>query len=145
MLLAYEFLNAADSNILTNLTYYNNRGRDVGEKILQVKELKKSLKAADSISYLMGIEGNIRDLYYSAFNEIVQNKIEFKKRVKRPPDNFINSLISFGNSLVYTSILSEIYRTQLDPTVSFLHEPGYRRYSLALTYRKFLNPSFLIE
>ncbi|MBC2695812.1 MAG: type I-B CRISPR-associated endonuclease Cas1 [Desulfobacteraceae bacterium] len=143
MLLAYEFLNAAASNILTNLTYYNNRGRNVGEKILQVKELKKSLKAADSISYLMGIEGNIRELYYSAFNEIVQNKIEFEKRVKRPPDNFINSLISFGNSLIYTSILSEIYRTQLNPTVSFLHEPGYRRYSLALDISEIFKPIIL--
>ena len=140
LMLAYEFLNAAASNILTNLTYYRNRGRDIGAKIEQIKELKKSLKKADSISYLMGIEGNIRDLYYSAFTEIVQNKIEFEKRVKRPPDNFINSLISFGNSLIYTTILSEIYRTQLDPTVSFLHEPGYRRYSLALDISEIFKP-----
>ena len=140
LILAYEFLNAAASNILTNLTYYKNRGRDIGAKIEQIKELKKSLKKADSIPYLMGIEGNIRDLYYSAFTEIAQNKIEFEKRVKRPPDNFINSLISFGNSLAYTTILSEIYRTQLDPTVSFLHEPGYRRYSLALDISEIFKP-----
>lgn len=141
--LAYEFLNAAASNILTNLTYYKNRGRDVEAKIDQIKELKKSLKKADSISYLMGIEGNIRDLYYSVFAEIVQNKAEFEKRVKRPPDNFINSLISFGNSLVYTTVLSEIYRTQLDPTVSFLHEPGYRRFSLALDISEIFKPIIL--
>ncbi len=140
LMLAYEFLNAAASNILTNLTYYKNRGRDIEPKIDQIKELKKSLKKADSISYLMGIEGNIRDLYYSAFTEIFQDKIEFEKRVKRPPDNFINSLISFGNSLIYTTILSEIYRTQLDPTVSFLHEPGYRRYSLALDISEIFKP-----
>jgi len=140
MILAYELLNAAASNIITNLTYYKNRDRDVGENILRIKQLKKSLKIADSISYLMGIEGNIRDLYYSSFNEIVQGKTEFKKRVKRPPDNFINTLISFGNSLVYTSVLSELYRTQLDPTVSFLHEPGYRRYSLALDIAEIFKP-----
>ena len=140
MTLAYELLNAASSNIITNLTYYKNRDRDVGEKILKIKELKKSLKVADSISYLMGIEGNIRGLYYSAFNEIIQGKTEFKKRVKRPPDNFVNTLISFGNSLVYTSVLSELYRTQLDPTVSFLHEPGYRRYSLALDIAEIFKP-----
>jgi CRISP-associated protein Cas1 len=140
MHLAYQVLNAAASNIITNLTYYKNRDRDVGGKILQIKELKKSLKDADSISYLMGIEGNIRELYYSSFNEIIQGKAEFKKRVKRPPDNFINTLISFGNSLVYTSVLSELYRTQLDPTVSFLHEPGYRRYSLALDIAEIFKP-----
>lgn len=140
MVLAYEILNAAASNILTNLTYYKNRGRDIESKIDQIKELKAALKAADSVPYLMGIEGNIRDLYYSVFAEIVRNKIEFEKRVKRPPDNFINTLISFGNSLVYTSVLSEIYRTQLDPTISFLHEPGYRRYSLALDIAEIFKP-----
>lgn len=143
LVLAYEFLNATASNIITNLTYYKNRGRDIEGKIDKIKELKKSLKKADSIAYLMGIEGNIRDLYYSAFNVIVQNKIEFKKRIKRPPDNFINTLISFGNSLVYTSVLSEIYRTQLEPTISFLHEPGYRRYSLALDIAEIFKPIIL--
>ncbi len=143
MALAYEILNAAASNILTNLTYYKNRGRDVESKIDQIKELKTSLKTADSVPYLMGIEGNIRDLYYSVFAEIVRNKIEFEKRVKRPPDNFINTLISFGNSLVYTSVLSEIFRTQLDPTISFLHEPGYRRYSLALDIAEIFKPIIL--
>jgi CRISP-associated protein Cas1 len=140
MIIAYEILNAAASNILTNLTYYKNRGRDIETKIEQVKELKTSLKKADSISYIMGIEGNIRELYYSVFAEIVQNKAELEKRVKRPPDNFLNTLISFGNSLVYTTVLSEIYRTQLDPTLSFLHEPGYRRYSLALDIAEIFKP-----
>ena len=140
MALAYEFLNAAASNILTNLTYYKNRGRELETKISQIKDLKKTLKNADSIAYLMGIEGNIRELYYSTFKEILRPETEFKKRVKRPPDNFINSLISFGNSLVYTSVLSELYRTQLDPTVSFLHEPGFRRYSLALDLSEIFKP-----
>jgi CRISPR-associated protein Cas1 len=143
MVLAYEILNAAASNILTNLTYYKNRGRDVEVKIDQIKALKKSLKDADSVPYLMGIEGNIRDLYYSAFAGIIQNKAEFEKRVKRPPDNFVNAVISFGNSLVYTSVLSELYRTQLDPTISFLHEPGYRRYSLALDIAEIFKPIIL--
>ncbi len=143
MVLAYEILNAAASNILTNLTYYKNRGRDVEVKIDQIKVLKKSLKDADSVPYLMGIEGNIRDLYYSTFAGIVQNKAEFEKRVKRPPDNFVNAVISFGNSLVYTSVLSELYRTQLDPTISFLHEPGYRRYSLALDIAEIFKPIIL--
>ncbi|VEN72991.1 CRISPR-associated endonuclease Cas1 [Candidatus Desulfarcum epimagneticum] len=143
MRIAYEFLNAAASNILSNLTYQKNRGRDVAGNISKIKALKKKLKEADSIPRLMGMEGNIRDLYYSAFEEIIQNKAEFQKRVKRPPDNFVNTLISFGNSLVYTSVLSEIYKTQLDPVISFLHEPGYRRYSLALDIAEIFKPILL--
>jgi CRISPR-associated protein Cas1 len=52
----------------------------------------------------------------------------------------INCLISFGNSLLYTTVLTEIYHTQLNPTVSFLHEPGERRYSLALDLSEVFKP-----
>ena len=52
----------------------------------------------------------------------------------------LNCLISFGNSLMYASILTEIYHTQLTPTVSYLHEPGERRYSLALDISEVFKP-----
>jgi CRISPR-associated protein Cas1 len=64
----------------------------------------------------------------------------FEKRVKRPPDNPVNALISFGNSLCYTLCLSEIYRTALNPTISILHQPGSRRFSLALDLAEIFKP-----
>ena len=66
--------------------------------------------------------------------------IRFEKRVMHPPDNMINSLISYVNSLIYTKALSEIYKTQLDPTISYLHEPGVRRYSLCLDLTEVFKP-----
>ena len=57
-----------------------------------------------------------------------------------PPDNMINSLISFVNSLIYSKILTEIYHTQLNPTISYLHEPGSRRYSLCLDLSEIFKP-----
>ena len=52
----------------------------------------------------------------------------------------INSLISFVNSLIYAKTLSEIYHTQLDPTISYLHEPRFRRYSLCLDISEVFKP-----
>ena len=52
----------------------------------------------------------------------------------------VNALISFTNGLVYAATLSQIYRSQLDPTISFLHEPGYRRFSLALDLAEVFKP-----
>ena len=46
--------------------------------------------------------------------------------------NMFNALLSFGNSLVYSTVLSEIYATHLDPTISYLHELYDRRFSLSL-------------
>ena len=55
----------------------------------------------------MGIEGNIRKIYYDAWNIIINQDIGFEKRVKNPPDNAINSLISYVNTIVYTRVLSD--------------------------------------
>ena len=88
----------------------------------------------------MGIEGNIRQQYYASWNVIVNQEIKFEKRVMHPPDNMINSLISYINSLIYSKTLSEIYHTQLNPTISYLHEPGVRRYSLCLDISEIFKP-----
>lgn len=130
--IAREIIQASADNIYRNLRYYNGRGKDVERNMIEISSLQKQLSGVQSIKELMGIEGNIRRYYYAAWNKIVNQEINFDKRVKHPPDNMINSLISFVNSLIYTKTLSEIYHTQLNPTISYLHEPGVRRYSLCL-------------
>ncbi len=106
----------------------------------QIGSLSNKLEYGQTINEIMGIEGNIRKIYYSTWNDIVKQDINFKKRVKRPPDNMINTLISFINSLIYTTTLGEIYKTQLNPTVSFLHEPGTKRFSLSLDISEIFKP-----
>ena len=105
-----------------------------------IDDIRNHLDRAKSIEELMGMEGNIRKRYYAAWNAIINQNINFEKRVMHPPDNMINSLISFVNSLVYTRILSEIYHTQLNPTISYLHEPGVRRFSLCLDLSEIFKP-----
>jgi len=79
----------------------------------------------------MAIEGNAREQYYAAFDSILENEdFLFERRSRRPPENRLNALISFGNSLMYTTVLSEIYKTHLDPRIGYLHTTNYRRFSL---------------
>ena len=88
----------------------------------------------------MGIEGNIRSVYYRSWENIVNQEIDFEKRVKRPPDNMINSLMSYLNSLMYATCLSEIYVSQLNPTISYLHSASERRFSLSLDIAEVFKP-----
>lgn len=106
----------------------------------QVDGLRKTIPKTSTIEELMGVEGNIRKQYYAAWSVIINQEIHFEKRVMHPPDNMINSLISFVNTLIYTKVLSEIYRTQLNPTISYLHEPGTRRFSLSLDIAEIFKP-----
>lgn len=140
MKIARKFIEAAADNIYRNLRYYNGRGKDVSGYMAEMDDLRKKLPYTRTVEELMGIEGNIRKNYYAAWNVIVDQEIHFEKRVMRPPDNMINSLISFVNSLIYAKVLSEIYRTQLNPTISYLHEPGVRRYSLCLDIAEVFKP-----
>jgi CRISPR/Cas system-associated endonuclease Cas1 len=50
----------------------------------------------------------------------------------KPPSNPVNALLSFLNSLLYTVVVTEIYRTGLYPGISYLHSPQEKRISLAL-------------
>lgn len=92
------------------------------------------------INVLRGLEGKMRERYYQAWRHILREGWTFERRVRRPPDNEVNALISFGNSHLYTVCLGELYRTQLTPTISYLHEPGARRFSLALDLSEIFKP-----
>lgn len=138
--LAKEILKAGSYGIYRNLRYYNERGKDLAEEIKAINSLRESLEKQDEITKIMGVEGNIRERYYRGFDKIVNQEINFEARVKRPPDNMINSMISFVNTLIYTTVLSEIYHTQLSPLISYLHEPGTRRFSLSLDIAEIFKP-----
>lgn len=140
LIIAKKFIQAASANIYRNLRYYNGRGKNVSEQMEQISEYRKQIDETKSVSELMGIEGNIRRSYYSAWNIIIDQEIEFDKRVMHPPDNMINTLISFVNTIVYSKVLTEIYHTQLNPTISYLHEPGSRRFSLCLDLAEIFKP-----
>ena len=138
--IAKAFIEAASYNIYRNLTYYNNRGKDLSDYMKEIEFLRTQIPLTKDVQELMGIEGNIRKIYYNTWNIIINQDIAFEKRVKNPPDNAINSLISYVNTIIYTRVLSEIYKTQLNPTISYLHEPSERRFSLCLDIAEIFKP-----
>lgn len=138
--IASKLILGASANILKNLNYYNVRDCDLKVETENINNLRDSLQNAQEIKEIMGIEGNIRQVYYQCWNKILNPGFHFDKRSKQPPLNPINALISFGNSLVYNVVLSELHKTQLTPTISFLHEPGTARYSLSLDLAEIFKP-----
>lgn len=139
IVIAQKFVEGAAFNILKNLRYYANRERELTAQIDAVVALSKQIEVTTLVPELMGIEGNIRQVYYQAFDVIV-NDFVMNGRSKRPPTNELNALISFGNMMCYAVCLGQIYHTQLNPTISYLHEPGTRRYSLALDLAEIFKP-----
>lgn len=139
MVIAQTLINGAAFNMSRNLKYYQSRGKDVTSSLERIENYVSLIESAQKVDELMGIEGNIRQAYYDAFDTII-NDFEMGNRSKKPPKNEVNALISFGNMMCYTMCLDQIYHTQLNPTISFLHEPGVRRYSLALDISEIFKP-----
>lgn len=139
IVVAQKFIEAASWNMLKNLQYYNRRGKDMEDLMDAIKKYASQLSATTCVQELMGLEGMIRQTYYDAFN-LILNDYEMGGRSKQPPRNEVNALISFGNMMCYTMCLRAIHQTQLNPTISFLHTPGERRYSLALDVAEVFKP-----
>lgn len=139
--LAYKFISGSALNILTVLKYYSNREKNVGHIVDNILELMYKLNLDMEIPQMMAIEGNIREEYYSAFDVILENDdFAFDVRTRRPPQNRMNSLISFGNSLLYTTVLGEVYNTHLDPRIGYLHSTNNRRFTLNLDVAEIFKP-----
>jgi len=134
--LAKCFVESAAYHIVRNLKEYQN----TDEEIERINLERENIKKVKDIDELMGCEGRIRKIYYSAFNKILKNDFGFESREKRPPNDPVNALISFGNMQMYTTVLGEIYKTQLDPTISYLHEPSTKRFSLSLDIAEIFKP-----
>lgn len=75
--IAKEFIKAASFNIYRNLRYYNGRGKNVSEYMYVIEDLRQKLDDVSTIEELMGIEGNIRQEYYKAWNIIIDQKCRF--------------------------------------------------------------------
>ena len=137
--LAQKFIEGAAFNMVKNLRYYNNREKDTSVQIERIETLSTQITGTTDIAMLMGIEGNIRMTYYDAFDQVI-NDYQMGNRTKQPPNNEVNAMVSFVNMMCYTLCLDMIYHTQLNPTISFLHQPGYRRFSLALDLAEVFKP-----
>src|SRR5574344_349866 len=137
--IARKFIEGAVFNMKKTLKYYDNRGKDTSPMILLIEGYAQRIPDTRSVAELMGLEGNIRQVYYDAFNLIIDD-FEMDGRSKQPPRNEVNALISFGNMMCYSQCLRAIHQTQLNPTISYLHTPGERRYSLALDVAEIFKP-----
>lgn len=121
--------------------YYKHNKKDVKGTIDWIrKEFMLKIDNANNIKEVMAIEGEVWQKFYSNFKYFLPEDFIMNKRVRRPPDNPINAMISFGNTLLYTKTISAIYRTHLDQRISFLHEPSEGRFSLSLDISEAFKP-----
>jgi CRISPR-associated protein Cas1 len=132
MIIAHEVVRGAAHNMRANLAYYEYRGnKQLSKFIEKINTLIFRIDSTKNTEELMGIEGSITSNYFEAW-KVIDSRLDFLPRVRRPPNNPINCLISFINQLTYTVTRHETFKTHLDEALSFLHSPSTGRSSLSL-------------
>ena len=134
MSIAKAVVKGIGSNIYEVLYhYYKHDKKEVKGTVDWIKkEFYADVEHAEHIKALLAVEGELWMRFYADFRYFLPEDFIMNKRVKRPPDNPMNALVSFGNTLLYTKTISAIYRTHLDQRISYLHEPSEARFSLSL-------------
>ena len=106
------------------------------------------VNAAASIEALMGAEGQARAFLHDAFGQVSPHAT-LERRVRRPPPDPVNCLMSFFNMLLYSACANELAKTHLDRSISFLHAPATGRRSLSIdmaeTFRPVLSDALLLS
>lgn len=90
--------------------------------IAGMHHLEDALERAESIDAVRGYEGQGAALYFSVFEELFEHgDFTFKLRVRRPPTDPVNAMLSFGYSLLFNNLFSMARLHRLHPYVGFLH------------------------
>lgn len=135
--LAQRFVEGAIENMRLTLRRYCDENCGTGDVLAASKA---AVDEPTTIPELMQHEGSAREEYYSCLDHCLPDSLSFPNRSRQPPEDPANSAMSYLNALVYASAVTEIYHTRLSQTISFLHEPYERRYSLSLDIAEIFKP-----
>lgn len=121
--------------------YYKHDKKEVKGTLDWIrKEFYHQVQKVENVKFLMTLEGELWSKFYYDFKYFLPTDFLMNKRVRRPPDNPMNAMVSFGNTLLYGKTISVIYQTHLDQRISFLHEPSEGRFSLSLDMSEVFKP-----
>lgn len=96
--------------------------------------------ACQTINSLSGVEGRGTAAYFRVWKELLKPPWRFERRIRRPPPDPVNVLLSFGYTLLTQNIWGAVLTAGLDPYVGFLHQLNYNRPSLPLDLMEEFRP-----
>jgi len=103
-----------------------------GNNAHKIQNLIDLLPSAESVESLRGYEGRGTALFFEAFPLGFVDNMGFTRRVRRPPTDPVNSVLSLTYTFLMNRVYSAVRIAGLDPYPGFLHSIDYGRYSLVL-------------
>lgn len=99
---------------------------------IAMRASRRRLDLVTTVDEVRGGEGAAASAYFGAFADLLRGEgFSFPRRSRRPPLDPVNAMLSFGYTLLLTSVVSATHVVGLDPFLGALHEPLPGRPSLA--------------
>ncbi|MCI0489813.1 MAG: CRISPR-associated endonuclease Cas1 [Blastocatellia bacterium] len=140
--MARRIVSAKISNCAQMLSRHqrNHPECDLSTETAQLARFGHRATQATAIGSLLGLEGQAAAVYFQGFARMLRRQLNFKKRTRRPPTDPVNSLLSFGYTLLYNEAISASVSAGFDPYLGFYHAVHYGRCSLALDLMEEMRP-----
>lgn len=121
-------------NMRTLLLRYNRdlHQPDIASAIERLTWFSERCRRTTTQNALLGVEGSASAAYFSVFRRLFKRDWPFEKRLRRPPPDPVNVLLSFGYTLLTRCLEASVATVGLDPYLGILHVTEYGRPSLAL-------------
>ena len=110
----------------------SNSSSKLETAIISIKEVIDSLKTVelknrpDWLNIVMGKEGSVANIYFSAISSDLLNEIDFKNRIGRGADDIVNSALNYGYAILTSFVWQSVINAGLEPFAGVLHtnRPG---------------------
>jgi CRISPR-associated protein Cas1 len=107
----------------------------------QIQALMKRLSQVAAVDEIRGLEGAGTAVYFGVFDRLIKAEgWRFARRVKRPPTDPVNAMLSFGYVLLTNDLTSACQIVGFDPYVGYLHADRYGKPALALDLMEEFRP-----
>ncbi len=132
--LAQQIVRGKCLNMRVLLLRYNRKLQDpaLTKVIERLAWLADRALRTTQLSALLGVEGSASAAYFSVLRRLFKRDWPFSQRLRRPPPDPVNVLLSFGYTLLTRDIEASVAVVGLDPYIGVMHSVEYGRPSLAL-------------
>ena len=139
--IARAFVSGKLANLRMTLHRKGDKTARIKKAVERLKAAERNVKTTGSLNVLRGHEGDGTAAYFSVFDSLLKPaEFSFPKRVRRPPTDPVNALLSFGYTLLMNDLLTAVNIVGLDPYIGYLHAEKYGRPSLALDLMEEFRP-----
>jgi CRISPR-associated protein Cas1 len=111
----------ANSRLMLQRLTRRHNGGELTQATDTLKNLLARLPAATTLDELRGFEGSAAKTYFQALAASVDPAWGFNRRIRQPPTDGINALLSYGYTLLFYNVYSLLRSRGLNPQVGFLH------------------------